>query len=54
MIKEEIISGIDLAHNFQYLIKRLEQYKDDLSKDDIIQMLKYYYLFNKDIFNGIL
>lgn len=57
MIKEsinEISASIDNCHNLLYIINKIEEYKDDLDKQDIINILYYYYLFNKDIFDNIL
>ena len=57
MIKEsinEISASIDNCHNLLYIINKIEEYKDDLEKQDIINILYYYYLFNKDIFDNIL
>ena len=52
-MKEEVKAGVDLCHNLEYTINKIEEYKDYLSKEDIISILRYYYLFNKDIFNNI-
>jgi hypothetical protein len=38
----------------EYILDRIEEYKDKLDKEDIINILRYYYLFNKEIFNNIL
>lgn len=57
MIKEsinEISASIDNCHNLLYIINKIEEYKDELDKQDIINILYYYYLFNKDIFDNIL
>jgi hypothetical protein len=57
MIKEsinEISASIDNCHNLLYVLNKIEEYKDDLDKQDIINILYYYYLFNKDIFDNIL
>lgn len=57
MIKEsveEIEASIYNCHNLEYILDRIEQYKDKLNKEDIINILRYYYLFNKEIFNNIL
>ena len=50
----ELTAATDNCHNLLYIIKKIEGYQDDLSKQDIINLLYYYYIFNKDIFNGIL
>lgn len=50
----ELTSSIDNCHNLLYIIKRIEEYQNDLSKQDIINILYYYYLFNKEIFDDIL
>ena len=57
MIKEsinEISASIDNCHNLLYVLNKIEEYKDELDKQDIINILYYYYLFNKDIFDNIL
>ena len=57
MIKEsinEISASIDNCHNLLYIVNKIEEYKDELDKQDIINILYYYYLFNKDIFDNIL
>ena len=46
-MKEEVKAGVDLCHNLEYTINKIEEYKDYLSKEDIISILRYYYLFNK-------
>jgi len=51
---EEVKAGIDNCHNLLYIINKIEEYKDYLSKEDIINILNYYYLFNKEVFNNIL
>lgn len=51
---ENINSATDNCHNLKYIIDLIEQYQDELSKEDIISILNYYYLFNKDMFDGIL
>lgn len=53
-MKEEVEAGIDNCHNLIYVINKIEEFKNDLSKEDIINILRYYYLFNKNIFDGIL
>lgn len=50
----EITSATDNCHNLLYIIKKIEEYQDDLSKQDIINLLYYYYIFNVEIFNDIL
>lgn len=50
----EVKSSVDICHNLEYIINRIEEYKDKLDKEDIINILRYYYLFNKEIFNNIL
>lgn len=51
----ELTAATDNCHNLLYIIKKIEEYQDDLSKQDIINLLYYYYyIFNKDIFNDIL
>lgn len=50
----EISASIDNCHNLLYIINKIEEYKEDLDKQDIINLLYYYYLFNKDIFDNIL
>ena len=50
----EVKSSIDICHNLEYILDRIEEYKDKLDKEDIINILRYYYLFNKEIFNNIL
>ena len=50
----EISASIDNCHNLLYIINKIEEYKEDLYKQDIINILYYYYLFNKDIFDNIL
>ena len=52
--KEDVEAAIDNCHNLLYTINKIEEYKDYLSKDDIISILRYYYIFNKEIFNNIL
>lgn len=51
---EDINAATDNCHNLKYIINLIELYQDDLSKQDIINILNYYYLFNKDIFDDIL
>lgn len=46
---EEVKAGIDICHNLEYIINKIEEYKDYLSKDDLISILKYYYICNKDL-----
>jgi hypothetical protein len=50
----EVKSSVDICHNLEYILDRIEEYKDKLDKEDIINILRYYYLFNKEIFNNIL
>ncbi len=50
----EVKSSIDICHNLEYILDRIEEYKDKLDKEDIINILRYYYIFNKEIFNNIL
>lgn len=50
----EVKSSVDICHNLEYILDRIEEYKDKLNKEDIINILRYYYLFNKEIFNNIL
>lgn len=50
----EVKASVDICHNLEYIINRIEEYKDKLDKEDIINILRYYYLFNKEIFNNIL
>ena len=45
---DEIEAGIDNCHTLEYIINKIEDYKDYLDKEDIINIIKYYYLFNKD------
>ena len=35
-MKEEVKAGVDLCHNLEYTINKIEEYKDYLSKEDII------------------
>lgn len=51
---EEINAATENCHNLLYIINKIEEYKNYLSKEDIINILKYYYLFNKEVFNNIL
>ena len=51
---EEINAATDNCHSLLYVIEKIKEYKDELEKDDIISLLYYYYLFNKDIFDDIL
>ena len=53
-VVEEVNSATTNCHNLLYIINKIEEYKDYLSKEDIINILNYYYLFNKDIFDNIL
>lgn len=48
---EEITSSIDIYHNLIYIINKIEEYKDYLSKEDIINILYYYYLINIEIYD---
>lgn len=50
----EITASTEICHNLLYIIKKIEEYQDDLSKQDIINLLYYYYLFNEEIFDGTL
>ena len=50
----EVKSSVDICHNLEYILDRIEEYKDKLDKEDNINILRYYYLFNKEIFNNIL
>lgn len=50
----EITSGIDNCHNLKYVLRKIEEYQQYLSKQDIINILYYYYIFNVEIFEGIL
>lgn len=50
----EVKASVDICHNLEYILDRIEEYKDKLDKEDIINILRYYYLFNKEIFNNIL
>lgn len=51
---DEIMASIDICHSLKYIIDRVKEHKDDLSKDDVITIFDYFYIFNKDIFNDIL
>lgn len=51
---EEVNSATTNCHNLLYVINRIEEFKEELTKEDIINILRYYYLFNKNIFDGIL
>jgi hypothetical protein len=50
----EVKASVDICHNLEYILDRIEEYKDKLDKEDIINILRYYYIFNKEIFNNIL
>lgn len=50
----ELTAATDNCHNFLYIIKKIEEYQNELDKQDIINILYYYYLFNVEIFNNIL
>ena len=54
-VHEYISKMSDAAEaEMQKYISEIEEYKEDLDKQDIINILYYYYLFNKDIFDNIL
>ena len=50
----ELTAATDNCHNLLYIIKKIEEYKNELDKQDIINILYYYYLFNYELFDNIL
>ena len=50
----ELTAATDNCHNLLYTIKKIEEYKNELDKQDIINILYYYYLFNSELFDNIL
>lgn len=45
---DEIEASIYNCHTLEYIINKIEEYKEYLDKEDIINIIKYYNLFNKD------
>lgn len=51
---EELLAAIDNAHNMEYIITRINQHIDELTKEDIVKIIEHYYDINYNIFEGIL